>query len=76
MNREQVFDKISDLLEMIKFSHTIFAFPFALLGVVLASQANHALPGFGQIFWICLAMRMNIPLKPIRTGRLHTNCIV
>ncbi len=56
MNREQVFDKINDLLEMIKFSHTIFAFPFALLGVILASQANHALPGFGQIFWICLAM--------------------
>ena len=56
MNREQIFDKINALLEMIKFSHTIFAFPFALLGVVLASQANGALPGFGQIFWICLAM--------------------
>ncbi len=56
MKREQVFHKISDLLEMIKFSHTIFAFPFALLGVVLASQANQTLPGFGQIFWICLAM--------------------
>lgn len=56
MNREQIFDKISALLEMIKFSHTIFAFPFALLGVVLASQANATLPGFGQIFWICLAM--------------------
>ncbi len=26
------------------------------MGVVLASLANGALPGFGQIFWICLAM--------------------
>jgi 4-hydroxybenzoate polyprenyltransferase len=56
MNRAQIFDKISDLLEMIKFSHTIFAFPFALLGVVLASLASGELPGVGQVFWICVAM--------------------
>ncbi len=56
MNRQQIFDKISSLLEMIKFSHTIFAFPFALLGVVLAALATGALPGFGQVFWICVAM--------------------
>jgi len=56
MNREQIFDKIRSLLEMIKFSHTIFAFPFALLGVVLASLIAGVLPGFDQIFWICIAM--------------------
>ncbi len=56
MTREELFDKVKTLLEMIKFSHTIFAFPFALMGVVLASLASGALPGFGQIFWICLAM--------------------
>ena len=56
MNREQTFEKIRTLLEMIKFSHTIFAFPFALLGVVLASLAIGALPGFIPIFWICIAM--------------------
>ncbi|HEX9779028.1 MAG TPA: UbiA-like polyprenyltransferase [Geopsychrobacteraceae bacterium] len=50
------FAKTRSLLEMIKFSHTIFAFPFALMGVVLAALANRSLPGVGQIFWICLAM--------------------
>ncbi|PLX92421.1 MAG: 4-hydroxybenzoate octaprenyltransferase [Desulfuromonas sp.] len=50
------FDKTRSLLEMIKFSHTVFAFPFALMGVVLASLANQALPGFGDVFWICIAM--------------------
>lgn len=50
------YEKTRSLLEMIKFSHTIFAFPFALMGVVLAALANQSLPGFGQIFWICVAM--------------------
>lgn len=49
-------DRIKNLLEMIKFSHTIFAFPFALFAVVLASLASGAAPGIGQIWWICLAM--------------------
>ena len=56
MTKAQLLDKIKTLLEMIKFSHTIFAFPFALMGVVLAAVANGAFPGLGQIFWICLAM--------------------
>ncbi|WP_020674794.1 UbiA-like polyprenyltransferase [Geopsychrobacter electrodiphilus] len=56
MIREQLFEKIRALLEMIKFSHTIFAFPFALFGVVLACLAGGALPGFAQVFWICVAM--------------------
>ncbi len=48
--------KLTTLLEMIKFSHTVFAFPFALMGVVLASLANGTAPTFGQIFWVCVAM--------------------
>lgn len=48
--------KIVALLEMIKFSHTIFAFPFALMGVVLASLSSQKAPGIGQVFWICIAM--------------------
>lgn len=56
MNPEKTFDKLRSLLEMIKFSHTLFAFPFALFGVVLAAQANGSLPGLGQVFWVCLAM--------------------
>ena len=56
MTREEAFAKMKTLLEMIKFSHTIFAFPFALMGVVLASLASGRPPGLGQIFWICVAM--------------------
>ncbi len=56
MTQATVIEKTRTLLEMIKFSHTIFAFPFALMGVVLASLASGSPPGFGQIFWICVAM--------------------
>jgi len=56
MNQTLLFTKIKTLLEMIKFSHTVFAFPFALMGVVLAALATGALPGFGQVLWICVAM--------------------
>jgi 4-hydroxybenzoate polyprenyltransferase len=49
-------NKVATLLAMIKFSHTVFAFPFALMGVVLAALASGQLPGFAQLFWICLAM--------------------
>ncbi|MEA3544878.1 MAG: UbiA-like polyprenyltransferase [Thermodesulfobacteriota bacterium] len=56
MDKVQVLDKIKTLLEMIKFSHTIFAFPFALMGVVLASLASGKAPGIGQVFWVCVAM--------------------
>lgn len=48
--------KIRHLLEMIKFSHTVFAFPFALMGAILASLENRVPPTVGQIFWICVAM--------------------
>ncbi|SDZ73742.1 4-hydroxybenzoate polyprenyltransferase [Desulfuromusa kysingii] len=56
MDKKQIFDKIKTLLEMIKFSHTIFAFPFALMGVVLAALASGKAPGVSQVFWICIAM--------------------
>ena len=56
MDKKQVWEKVKALLEMIKFSHTIFAFPFALMGVVLASLANGKAPGIGQVFWVCVAM--------------------
>ncbi len=49
MDKTQLWNKTRTLLEMIKFSHTIFAFPFALMGVVLASLANGQAPGFGQV---------------------------
>ena len=48
--------KLRALLEMIKFSHTVFAFPFALMGAVLAALASGKAPTWVQIGWICLAM--------------------
>lgn len=47
------FGKARVFLEMIKFSHTIFALPFALTGAVLAARG---LPTGYQIFWILVAM--------------------
>jgi 4-hydroxybenzoate polyprenyltransferase len=40
-------------LEMIKFEHTLFALPFALLGAVLAARG---LPNGSTVGWILLAM--------------------
>ncbi len=51
-----VFGRVRTLLEMIKFSHTIFAFPFALMGATLAALKNGAPPTVPQVVWICLAM--------------------
>jgi len=45
--------KITVFLEMIKFSHTIFALPFALTGALLAARG---IPSGLQILWIILAM--------------------
>ena len=48
-----IITKIRIFLEMIKFSHTIFALPFALTGALLAAGG---LPTFRQTVWIILAM--------------------
>lgn len=48
-----IFAKIGVFLEMIKFSHTIFALPFALSGAFLAAGG---IPAPRQLFWIVLAM--------------------
>jgi len=50
-------NKLKVILEMIKFEHTIFALPFAYLGMILGSteKFNH-FPAFAQFFWITLAM--------------------
>lgn len=51
-----VWAKVVTLLEMIKFSHTVFAFPFALMGATLAALASGKPPTAAQVGWICLAM--------------------
>jgi 4-hydroxybenzoate polyprenyltransferase len=40
-------------LEMIKFEHTVFALPFAYLGMLLAANG---IPGLGVLLWITVAM--------------------
>jgi 4-hydroxybenzoate polyprenyltransferase len=51
-------------LELVKFSHTIFALPFALMGVLLAAGG---MPTAGQLFWILAAM------VGARTGAMACN---
>ncbi len=41
------------VLEMIKFEHTLFALPFAFLGMLLAA---HGWPAWGKVGWIVVAM--------------------
>jgi len=49
--------RIRTVLEMIKFEHSVFALPFALVGALLAARATtHGWPSFRQILWIIVAM--------------------
>ena len=45
--------KIAILLEMIKFKHTVFALPFALMGAFLSARG---VPDLASFAWIILAM--------------------
>lgn len=44
---------LREILEMIKFEHTLFALPFALMSAVIAA---HGLPSWSVLGWILLAM--------------------
>ncbi len=46
--------KIFEYFELIKFEHTIFALPFALSGMLLASPGQ--IPDLTVVFWVLLAM--------------------
>lgn len=48
-----VFEKIKVILEMIKFSHTLFALPFAFMGAILSARG---IPSANKILWIIVAM--------------------
>ena len=50
---DRMIRKIIVFMEMIKFSHTIFALPFALTGALLAARG---IPTLEQMLWIVLAM--------------------
>lgn len=45
--------RASIVLESIKFEHSVFALPFAYIGMVLAARG---LPGWDKVAWITLAM--------------------
>jgi 4-hydroxybenzoate polyprenyltransferase len=49
--------RLRTVLEMIKFEHSVFALPFALVGALLAARVTvHSWPTFRQILWIVIAM--------------------
>jgi 4-hydroxybenzoate polyprenyltransferase len=49
--------RIRTVLEMIKFEHSVFALPFALVGALLAARATrHGWPTWRQVLWIVVAM--------------------
>ncbi len=48
-----ILNKIAIIFKMIKFEHSIFALPFAYMGVILAAKG---VPTFWQFFWITMAM--------------------
>ncbi len=50
-----LFSRTRMILEMIKFEHTIFALPFALIATLLASRP-YLFPDLRTIFWILIAM--------------------
>jgi len=51
--QKNIFGRVAVFLEMIKFSHTVFALPFALSAALLAAGG---LPSLHQLFWIVMAM--------------------
>lgn len=54
---KNIFTRTRLILEMIKFEHTIFALPFALISVLLASRSlPHGLPTISTLIWILIAM--------------------
>ena len=62
-----MFNKLVLYLRLIKFSHSIFALPFALAAAILAASG---IPSFRQIFWIVIAM------VAARSGAMGLNRII
>jgi 4-hydroxybenzoate polyprenyltransferase len=48
--------RVATVLEMIKFEHSVFALPFALVGALLAARMVGEYPTWRQILWIVVAM--------------------
>lgn len=52
----QIKGRLRTVLEMIKFEHSVFALPFALVAALLAASVAGGLPAWRQIAWIIVAM--------------------
>jgi 4-hydroxybenzoate polyprenyltransferase len=59
--------KVSTYLRMIKFSHSIFALPFAFTGALIAAEG---IPSFSDICWITVAM------VSARSGAMGMNRVI
>jgi 4-hydroxybenzoate polyprenyltransferase len=62
-----MFATLRTYLEMIRFSHTVFALPFALMGAVLAARG---IPSADKLLWILVAM------VGARSGAMGVNRLV
>jgi len=62
-----VFEKIALYLKMIKFSHSVFALPFAFTAALMAASG---IPSLKQILWIIIAM------VSARSGAMGLNRII
>ena len=62
-----VLQKVSLYLKMIKFSHSVFALPFAFTAALIAASG---IPSLNQIFWITVAM------VGARSGAMGLNRII
>lgn len=62
-----IFKKLADYLRLIKFSHSIFALPFAFTGALIAAEG---IPTLKQLLWITVAM------VGARTGAMGLNRII
>jgi 4-hydroxybenzoate polyprenyltransferase len=62
-----IFRKTSDFLRLIKFSHSVFALPFAFTGALIAAEG---IPSLRHIIWITVAM------VGARTGAMGLNRII
>ena len=49
-------NRLRIVLEMIKFEHSVFALPFALVGALLAARDAGGYPTWRQLAWIVVAM--------------------
>ncbi len=50
---KNIFNNIRELLDMIKFEHTVFALPFAFLGALASARGR---PPMDKVVWILVAM--------------------